>query len=45
MQIVKDVRHWQNTDQYHVDSALDGVAYASLTTEALTASHTEFKAD
>lgn len=45
MQIVKDVRQWQNTDRYHADSALDGVAYASLKAEALATSHTEFRAD
>ncbi|MFJ4157510.1 hypothetical protein ACIPZF_22255 [Pseudomonas sp. NPDC089752] len=37
MQIVKDVRQWQNPDKYHEDSALDGVAYASLKAEALAA--------
>ncbi|MEJ5863547.1 hypothetical protein [Pseudomonas farsensis] len=37
MQIVKDVRQWQNPDKYHEDSALDGVAYSSLKAEALAA--------
>lgn len=37
LQILKDVRQWQNPDQYHHDSALDGVAYASLKAEALHA--------
>lgn len=37
MQIVKDVRQWQNPDKYHEDSALDCVAYASLKAEALAA--------
>jgi hypothetical protein len=37
LQVLKDVRQWQNPDQYHHDSALDGVAYASLKAEALHA--------
>lgn len=37
LQILKDVRQWQNPEQYHHDSALDGVAYASLKAEALHA--------
>lgn len=37
MQIVKDVRQWQNPDKFHEDSALDGVAYSSLKAEALAA--------
>lgn len=35
MQVLKDVRQWQNPEAYHHDSALDGVAYASLKAEAL----------
>lgn len=35
LQLLKDVRQWQNPGQYHHDSALDGVAYASLKAEAL----------
>lgn len=35
LQTLKDVRQWQNPDKYHHDSALDGVAYASLKAEAL----------
>lgn len=35
LQVLKDVRQWQNPGQYHHDSALDGVAYASLKAEAL----------
>lgn len=37
LQLLKDVRQWQNPDKYHRDSALDGVAYASLKAEALSA--------
>lgn len=39
LQTLKDVRQWQNPDKYHHDSALDGVAYASLKAEALSAGH------
>lgn len=35
LQLVKDVRQWQNPDRYHADSALDCVAYAALKAEAL----------
>lgn len=35
--LLKQVRQWQNPGQYHHDSALDGVAYASLLAEALHA--------
>lgn len=35
LQVLKDVRQWQNPEKYHHDSALDGVAYASLKAEAL----------
>lgn len=37
LQLVKDVRQWQNPDRYHADSALDCVAYAALKAEALAA--------
>ena len=36
LQILKDVRQWQNPD-YHRDSAEDCVAYAALKAEALSA--------
>lgn len=36
LQILKDVRQWQNPGAYHHDSALDGVAYAALKAEALS---------
>lgn len=35
LQLVKDVRQWQNPGRYHADSALDCVAYAALKAEAL----------
>ena len=35
LQLVKDVRQWQNHERYHADSALDCVAYAALKAEAL----------
>lgn len=35
LQILKDVRQWQNPGRYHEDSALDGVSYSSLKAEAL----------
>jgi len=35
LQILKDVRQWQNTS-YHADSAEDCVAYAALKAEALS---------
>ena len=35
LQLVKDVRQWQNPERYHADSALDCVAYAALKAEAL----------
>lgn len=38
LQLVKDVRQWQNPERYHADSALDCVAYAALKAEALAAS-------
>lgn len=34
LQILKDVRQWQNP-AYHADSAEDGVAYSALKAEAL----------
>lgn len=37
LQLLKDVRQWQNPDKFHEDSALDGVAYSSLKAEALAA--------
>lgn len=37
LQILKDVRQWQNPNKFHEDSALDCVAYASLKAEALAA--------
>lgn len=38
LQLVKDVRQWQNPGRYHADSALDCVAYAALKAEALASS-------
>jgi hypothetical protein len=35
LQLVNDVRQWQNPERYHADSALDCVAYAALKAEAL----------
>ncbi len=35
MQILKDVRQWQNPDRFHADSAEDCIAYAALKAEAL----------
>lgn len=35
MQILKDVRQWQNPSNYHADSAEDCVAYAALKAESL----------
>ncbi|WP_367256049.1 hypothetical protein [Pseudomonas sp. stari2] len=37
LQVLKDVHPWQNTDKFHEDSALDGVAHSSLKAEALAA--------
>ena len=37
LQILKDVRQWQNPGKYHADSALDCVSYAALKAEALAA--------
>ena len=39
LECLKNVRQWQNPGRYHHDSALDGVAYASLKAEALHAEH------
>ena len=36
MQLLKDVRQWQNPSVYHSDSAVDGVNYAALKAEALS---------
>lgn len=35
MEILKNVRQWQNPEKYHADSAHDGVAYSALKAEAL----------
>ena len=35
LQVLKDVRQWQNPATFHRDSAEDSVAYAALKTEAL----------
>lgn len=35
LQCLKDVRQWQNPDEFHRDSAEDGVAYSALKAEAL----------
>lgn len=37
LQVLKDVRQWQQPGRYHHDSALDGVAYSALKAEALHA--------
>lgn len=34
LQILKDVRLYSNLDGFHEDSAIDGVSYSSLKTEA-----------
>lgn len=36
MQILKDVRQWQNPGRYHEDSAVDCVNYSALKAEALS---------
>ena len=36
LQVLKDVRQWQNPASYHSDSAEDCVAYAALKAEALS---------
>lgn len=35
LQVLKDVRQWQNPEKYHADSAEDCVSYAALKAEAL----------
>lgn len=35
MQILKDIRQWQNPGRYHADSAEDCIAYAALKAESL----------
>lgn len=35
LQVLKDVRQWQNPERYHADSAEDCIAYAALKAEAL----------
>ena len=35
LQLLKDVRQWQNPERYHADSAEDCVSYAALKAEAL----------
>ena len=35
LQVLKDVRQWQNPATFHADSAEDCVAYAALKAEAL----------
>ena len=35
MQVLKDVRQWQNPNRFHQDSAEDGIAYSALKAEAL----------
>ena len=35
LQILKDVRQWQQPGRYHEDSAVDCIAYAALKAEAL----------
>lgn len=42
LQVLKDVRQWQNPDKFHEGSALDGVAYSSLKAEALAARDVAF---
>ena len=42
LQVLKDVRQWQNPDKFHQDSALGGVAYSSLKAEALAAGDIAF---
>ncbi|AGN81979.1 hypothetical protein N5K35_25105 [Pseudomonas sp. GD03651] len=37
LQVLKDVRQWQNPDKFHEGSALDGVTYSSLKAEAMAA--------
>jgi hypothetical protein len=37
LQLLKDVRQWSNPDEFHLDSAIDSVSYASLKAESLAA--------
>lgn len=39
LQVLKDVRQWQNPSQYHQDSAEDCIAYAALKAESLEKNH------
>lgn len=41
LQVLKDVRQWQNPDVYHADSAEDCVSYAALKAEALASATVE----
>ena len=43
LQILKDVRQWQNPDKYHADSAEDCVSYAALKAEALFSAESKEK--
>ena len=36
LQLLKDVRQWQNPYKYHADSAEDCISYAALKAEALS---------
>lgn len=36
LQILKDVRQWQNPGRYHADSAEDAITYSALKAEALS---------
>lgn len=36
LQLLKDVRQWQNPNKYHADSAEDCISYAALKAEALS---------
>ena len=35
LQVLKDVRQWQNPNEYHQDSGEDCIAYACLKAESL----------
>jgi hypothetical protein len=37
LQLLKDVRQWSNPGEFHLDSAIDSVSYASLKAESLAA--------
>lgn len=45
LQVLKDVRQWQNPEKYHADSAEDSVAYSALKAEALAAGGAPAAAD